>query len=104
MQYDIIIIGAGPTGLSFARDIADTNLKIAIVEKQPESLLANPPYDGREIALTHLSKNIMKQLGMWKNIPTDQISLIKKAKVLNGESPYSLNFDHRERVKTILVL
>lgn len=96
MQYDIIIIGAGPTGLSFARGIADTNLKIAIVEKQPESLLANPPYDGREIALTHLSKNIMKQLGMWKNIPTDQISLIKKAKVLNGESPYSLNFDHRE--------
>lgn len=96
MKYDIIIIGAGPAGLSFARNIAETNLNIAIIEKQPKSILAAPPYDGREIALTHLSQNIMKKLGMWDLIPSQKISLIKKAKVLNGNSPYSLNFDHKE--------
>jgi thioredoxin reductase len=29
MIYDIIIIGAGPAGLSFARSLADTGLRIA---------------------------------------------------------------------------
>ncbi len=96
MKQDIIIIGAGPAGLSFARAMAETGLNIILLEKQPESVLANPSYDGREIALTHLSHRIMKDLGMWTLIPDQYISLIKKAKVLNGVSPYTLNFDHAE--------
>ena len=96
MKHDIIIIGAGPAGLSFAREMAETGLNIVLLEKQPESVLANPPYDGREIALTHLSRKIMGDLGMWDSIPDEKISLIKTAKVLNGGSPYALSFDHEE--------
>jgi len=99
MNYDIIIIGAGPAGLSFARSLADTQLNIAIIERTSEKSLAEPAYDGREIALTHLSHRLMNDLGMWKLIDTDRISLIKSAKVLNGRSPYSLNFDHSETDK-----
>ena len=96
MEYDIIIIGAGPAGLSFARDMADTGLQIALIEKQPKSILKTPPYDGREIALTHLSHKIMNELGMWDLIPNENISFIKAAKVLNGNSPYALSFDYKE--------
>jgi len=96
MKHDIIIIGAGPAGLSFARDMAETGLNIALIEKQPESTLADPPYDGREIALTHLSYKIMNDLGIWNLIPNENVSLIKTAKVLNGKSPYALSFDHKE--------
>jgi len=96
MKHDIIIIGAGPAGLSFAREMAETGLNIVLLEKQPKSVLANPPYDGREIALTHLSRKIMGDLGMWDLVPNEKISLIKTAKVLNGSSPYALSFDHEE--------
>ncbi len=96
MEQDIIIIGAGPAGLSFARDIASTGMNITILEKQPEKVLENPPYDGREIALTHLSRRIMSNLGMWDLIPNSNISMIKTAKILNGKSPYALCFDHDE--------
>ncbi len=99
MQYDIIIIGAGPAGLSFARSLADTGLKIALIEKSPRKTLANPPYDGREIALTHLSHKLMNELGMWQLIPDGQHFKIRDAKVLNGNSEYSLDFDHREAGK-----
>ena len=34
MKRDIVIIGAGPTGLSLACSLADTNLKITVIEKQ----------------------------------------------------------------------
>ncbi len=96
MNHDIIIIGAGPVGLSFARKMAETNLDILLIEKQSKQILANPAYDGREIALTHLSHRIMNDLDIWGNIPDDDIALIKKAKVLNGNSPYALSFDHKE--------
>ena len=93
MNYDIVIIGAGSAGLSFARSLADTRLKIAIVEKQSETELAEPAYDGRDISLTHLSLKTMKNQGSWQHIPEDAVTLIKRAKVLNGESDYALNFD-----------
>ncbi len=95
-KHDIIIIGAGPAGLSFARDMADTNLNILLIEKQKKAAIANPAYDGREIALTHLSHKIMNDLGIWNLIPDEHISMIKKAIVLNGNSPYALSFDHKE--------
>ncbi len=96
MDHDIIIIGAGPAGLSFARAMAETNLNILLIEKQSEEILKSPAYDGREIALTHLSHKIMDELGILDLIDDKDISLIKKAKVLNGNSPYVLSFDHEE--------
>jgi len=95
-NYDIIVIGAGTAGLSFARCLADTGLKIAVLEKQPKKALANPPYDGRELAITHLSHDIMQKTGIWDLLPADAISLIRKAKVMDGNSLYTLDFDESE--------
>jgi ubiquinone biosynthesis UbiH/UbiF/VisC/COQ6 family hydroxylase len=92
MNYDIIIIGAGPAGLSFARSLAKTDLNILMIEKSSIDQLSKPEPDGREIALTHLSVKLMKELGAWSHIPPEVISPIKKANVLNGNSPYFLNF------------
>lgn len=94
-NFDIIIIGAGPAGLGFARALAGSGLEIAIVESQSEAVLADPPEDGRDIALTHTSEKIMHDLGMWAHIGEDQIGTIRDAKVLNGTSPFALHFDSK---------
>ena len=96
MNYDIAIIGAGTSGLSFAKSLEDTGLKTIIIEKQDEAKLDNPPYDGREFAITHLSHKLLRDLDMWDHIDPDAISLIKNAKVLNGDSDYALHFSHTE--------
>lgn len=95
-HFDIIIIGAGPAGLSFARNLAGTNLQIMMLERMPEKILKNPPEDGRDIALTHSSEKIMQDLGMWAHIPDDQIGTIKDAKVVNGRSPFALHFESQQ--------
>jgi ubiquinone biosynthesis UbiH/UbiF/VisC/COQ6 family hydroxylase len=94
-QFDIIIIGAGPAGLSFARSLSDTGLQIVLLERQTDSILANPPEDGRDIALTHSSEKTMRDLGMWNHIPETEIGTIRDAKVVNGKSPYALHFASR---------
>lgn len=92
INCDVVIIGAGPAGLGFARALADTGLSIKILEKSPTKTLQNPAEDGREIALTHLSVRLMKSLGAWARIDSESISPIKTARVFNGDSPYSLDF------------
>lgn len=101
-HYDVIIIGAGPVGLSLACSLSTTNLQIAIVEKNARSVLEEPPVDGRDVALTHFSEDILKELAIWPHVPADEISTIKEAKVLNGTSPYALNFDHHDTDKDYL--
>lgn len=101
-NYDLIIIGGGPAGLAFAASLKDQDLKIAIVEKSAASVLGAPPPDGREIALTHTSIRIMDGLGMLARIPVKDRAPIRTAKVLNGTSSYTLNFEARAAKKDAL--
>lgn len=91
--FDIVVIGAGPAGLSFARAVADTGLSVCLVERQSRAELANPPLDGRDIALTHDSVGLMQDLGMMDFIPKKEIAPLRSAKVFSGASSYFLGFD-----------
>ncbi len=102
MNYDIAIIGAGPNGNALACSLADSNLKIALIDKCPKGKLQNPKIDGRDIALTHRSINILKKIGFWDLIPNNLISNINKAKIYDGDSSYSLNFENKNIKKDSL--
>ena len=102
MMQSIIIIGAGPVGLSFARSLIDTNIKVTLVERQSEAALAEPQWDGREIALTHFSVKLMQDNGSWQRLPDDGVSYIERADVLDGTSSYQLSFDRQEANKDTL--
>ena len=93
MSHDILIIGAGPVGLCMAKALADQSLKVALVERQPEHALAEPGFDGREIALTHASMRLMRQLGLWRHIPEAAIAPLRNAQVMNGSSPHHMRVD-----------
>lgn len=102
MIFDIAIIGAGPVGIAFACSFANTKIKIAIIDKQSKKNLIDPKIDGREIALTNRSINILKELNVWQLIPSRLITTIKEARILNGSSKYFLNFTHRQIQKESL--
>jgi ubiquinone biosynthesis UbiH/UbiF/VisC/COQ6 family hydroxylase len=94
MRFDVVVVGAGPAGLSFARALAGTGLGVAVVERQPESAFAEPGFDGREIALTHLSVALLRELDTWHRIPAAEVSALREAQVLNGAAPRrALRFD-----------
>jgi len=96
MHYDIIIVGAGPAGLAFARSLRDSTLQVLIIEKQAKAQIEKPEYDGRDLALTHLSRKTMLELGLWQLIPEQSISFVREARVLDGDSSMSLDFDPPE--------
>ncbi|MEY4592203.1 MAG: hypothetical protein RIR18_1098 [Pseudomonadota bacterium] len=92
MNFDLLIIGAGPAGLSLALGLQDQGLKIGIIERQQQSDIAVPKFDGREIALTHHSMNILKKFGLG-DVITLETSILARAKVEDASSPYCLDFE-----------
>ena len=94
MEFDVAVIGAGPSGLCFSRMLANLGLSVVIIEQSPLSAIEHPGFDGREVALTHESVNIMRKLGLWAHIPSDAISRLRNAHVFNGPSLYAMKIDH----------
>ncbi|AOH37303.1 5-demethoxyubiquinol-8 5-hydroxylase UbiM [Luteimonas sp. JM171] len=90
MQFDVVVVGAGPAGLCFARSLAGSGLSVAVVEKQPLEAISAPPFDGREIALTHASRAILQALGLWERFDPADVSDLRNAQVSDGESPHPL--------------
>ena len=68
MDADIVIVGAGPSGLCMAQSLTGQGLRMAMIEKQSLEALASPAFDGREIALTQQSVKTLTDLGVWPRI------------------------------------
>ena len=95
---DVLIIGAGPAGLALGAALADQGLQCTLLEQQPETALAEPAEDGREIALTHRARRVMQSLGLWERLPAAEIAPLNAAHVLDGSSPLVLHFGAADAV------
>ena len=84
MHHDLLIIGAGPAGLSLARALRSSGLRLGLIEQAPRATLENPAFDGREIALTQRSAQYLRQLGIWPLLGEAHIAPLRDALVLDG--------------------
>ncbi len=98
-RTDVVVVGASPTGLCFARALADTGLRVCVVEPQTRQALAEAAFDGREIALTHASRQILERLQVWQRLPAADISELRDARVMDGASPFALTFASERRAE-----
>jgi ubiquinone biosynthesis UbiH/UbiF/VisC/COQ6 family hydroxylase len=87
ISCDVAIVGGGPAGLALACALADQGQKVVVAERQPEAALAQPVEDGREIALTQRSMEILEALGIARHLPHALRSPIAAARVINGNGP-----------------
>ena len=68
MDTDVLIVGAGPAGLSLALALSHAGLHATVLEQQSLPALAQPAPDGREIALTQPSVQTLQRLGTWQRL------------------------------------
>ncbi len=81
---DVLIVGAGPAGLSLAISLAQAGFTATVVEQQSDDTLAAPAPDGREIALTHPSRDTLQRLGSWGLLAGHEVGTICEAQVHDG--------------------
>ena len=91
MDFDIVIIGGAMVGQAFALSLADTDLKIAIVEPNNPNPKLDKDFHTRVSAITPKSENLLKSIGAWENIKRKKAFV--NTKVWDQNSHGSLDFD-----------
>ncbi len=80
IDYDLVIVGGGMVGTSLALALADSGLRIAVIESVARDQHSQPSYDDRGIALSLSSQRIFDAIGVWPKL-AEVANPIKKVHV-----------------------
>ncbi len=70
-QWDVVIVGGGMVGASFALALRATKLRTLLIEGVPPDSAAQPSFDERTTALGNGSRQIFDSLGVWQAMEAD---------------------------------
>lgn len=89
-QFDVVVVGAGMIGMVSTCLFARQGLRVGLVEAQSIDPLAMS--DGRVSAINLSTCNLLKALGVWRNIDIAQVSPYHTMKVWDNDSLAKISF------------
>ena len=104
MYTDVVVVGAGITGLAVASALGDSGKSVTVLEARaiPEAVSTDNTgetpidYDVRVSALTERSMAFLKDLGAWEQVDRQRHCPYTHMTVWDGEGTASIEFDARE--------
>ena len=70
-DWDVVIVGGGMVGASFALALRSTSLRVLLIESVSPDSAAQPSFDERTTALGNGSRQIFETLGVWPAMAAD---------------------------------
>lgn len=90
-EFDCVILGAGLVGAVAALRLAQSGLRIAVVEARAYDASSQTP-DHRTTAIAYGSMRILDKAGVWSSI-APHTSPIARIRTLESGMPFTLDFD-----------
>lgn len=90
MRYDILIVGAGVTGLATALRLAKSGFEVAIVDKQSMGLPDGKAHPLRYVAVNQSSEALLKRIEAWPS--SEAVSPYREMAIWDAKSAGELNF------------
>ncbi|NRA55054.1 MAG: FAD-dependent monooxygenase [Gammaproteobacteria bacterium] len=95
-SFDVAIVGGGMVGLALACALADSDLKIAVVETKTPSLDLPQAHDMRVSALSQSSQNLLTRLNVWSSITASRHQPYRAMEVWDTDSFGKIAFDAQQ--------
>ena len=89
-HFDVVIVGGGLVGASFAAALARSGLTLALVESQPAPA-PDPAWDSRIYAISPGSRRFLEQSGAWDLLDPQRIAAVEQMRVF-GDTGAELKF------------
>lgn len=102
-KFDIIVVGGGMVGLAMVASLAESGLKILIIEKQNLSKAISPDllldktvndtgFDVRVSAISPGNRSFLSKLNVWQNLPQQRQANYQKMKVWDADGTGKIEF------------
>jgi len=95
MDFDIVIVGAGLVGASFAMALRGSGLRLALVEAQAPAADADN-WDSRVYAISPGSVAFLQSLGVWKRLDAGRITAVHEMRIHGDAAGAQLRFSAYE--------
>ena len=103
-EFDIVIAGAGMVGASLACLLADTSLRIALIDRNPltqekgsgKKELPSDKFDPRVSAISQASQQLFRQIGVWEDMLSRRVCNYSAMQVWDAEGTGSIEFSAAE--------
>src|SRR5574343_612239 len=92
-DYDLIIVGGGLTGSALAVALADTSLKIALVDARAPARPRGWPeqWDNRVYAISPGSADLLTEMGCWPHLVQERLQRVDRM-VVRGDAGGEIDF------------
>ncbi len=67
-EFDVVIVGGGMVGASFALALRATRARVLLIESVPADSASQPSFDERTTAIGNGSRQIFESLGVWADM------------------------------------
>ncbi|MDX8385379.1 MAG: UbiH/UbiF family hydroxylase [Gallionella sp.] len=96
MNFDVVIVGGGLVGASFAASLKDSGLSLALLESRPPLKQDSAPngdneWDSRIYAISPGSRDFIQQSGAWDLLDSKRIAPVEEMRVF-GDTGSELDF------------
>jgi len=95
MDFDVVIVGAGLVGASFAMALRGAGLKLALVEAQPPLAVADD-WDSRVYAISPGSVAFLQSMGVWKRLDRKRVGAVHEMHIHGDAANAQLRFSAYE--------
>ncbi len=95
MDFDLVIVGAGLVGASFALALRGAGLKLALVEAQEPQAPADS-WDSRIYAISPGSTAFLQSLGVWKRLDPGRVAAVQEMDIHGDATNAQLRFSAYE--------
>jgi ubiquinone biosynthesis UbiH/UbiF/VisC/COQ6 family hydroxylase len=103
-EFDIIIVGAGLVGASFALALKDSGLKLALVESVVPTAPA-PEWTSRVFAISPGSIEFLSESGAWQQFDAARIAPVRGMHIYGDDGKAKLDFDaHQSGLAELAVI
>lgn len=94
-QFDVIVVGAGLVGASFALAVKDGGLRVALVESAAPAV-PSPEWDSRVYAVSPGSVEFLSEIGAWGEFDAARIAPVRGMHIHGDDGKAYLEFDARQ--------
>ncbi len=96
MQHDVIVVGAGLVGGVLANALAAQGLRLVVVDSGSAPVVDPQHCDIRVSALGRAADNVLRNLGIWEEMPRQRVSPFRAMVVWDAGSVGAIRFDAAE--------